>query len=63
MENHKMHPQEFKEFVKDIALKIAPTLVEKKTNSDDASTAIAIYAYHIADAVNTILINPTTTKL
>ena len=39
-------------------LKISPIIVEKERNSDDASNNVALYAYHIADAVNSILKDP-----
>tara|TARA_R100000789_G_scaffold53867_1_gene52867 strand:+ start:494 stop:688 length:195 start_codon:yes stop_codon:yes gene_type:complete len=51
-------PEEFKKLVIDVAVKISPTIVKNSLNSDDASSNIALNSYHIADAVNSILKDP-----
>lgn len=50
--------QEFKKLVLKVAVKIAPTLVKESTSSDAASDLVATYSYHIADAVKSILKDP-----
>ena len=50
--------QEFKKLVLKVAVKIAPKFVNESTNSDDASTLVATYSFHIADAVKSILKDP-----
>jgi len=50
--------QERKKLITDLAVKIAPSIIEKSKNSDEASEWIAIYSNSIADALNSILIDP-----
>lgn len=50
--------QERKKLIIDLSIKIAPELIKHKNNSEGASTTIALYANDIADAVNSILKDP-----
>lgn len=50
--------KEKRQLIIDVAVRISPVVIEKNKGSDDASDLVAIYAYHIADAVNSILTDP-----
>ena len=50
--------QEFKELVIKVAIKIAPKIIENSKNGDIAADAVATYSYHIAEAVSSILKDP-----
>lgn len=56
--NNKLTEEEYKKLVIDIAIKISPEIVKIKANSDLASEAIALYAKDIADAVKSIINDP-----
>ncbi|MET3538722.1 hypothetical protein [Chryseobacterium limigenitum] len=58
MEKKHLTDEEFKKLVIEIAIKISPILVEKKPDSWSAAENIAIYSKDIAEAVRSILIDP-----